>query len=129
MAKSDLGVQENEKVEVSSVSFLGYPAQECIMVRVLDNGFYPLIFKSDLVIVHRQNTVEDGDLTAVCIDESDEAVLRRVRMSDDGMILTADNESEINCKPIVLTASQWKHVRILGKVLSIVFRDLTGGEV
>lgn len=67
----------------------------------------------DIVFIKKQETVDDGDIAAVLID--DEATLKRVYQSPDSITLVAENPKY---KPMVYTKKQGKIIRILGKAVS-----------
>ncbi len=67
----------------------------------------------DIVFIRKQETVDDGDIAAVLID--DEATLKRVYTSPDSVTLVAENPKY---KPMVFSKEQGKNVRILGKAVS-----------
>ncbi len=67
----------------------------------------------DVVFIRKQETVEDGDIAAVLID--DEATLKRVYSAPDSVTLVAENPKY---KPMVFSRKEGKIVRILGKAVS-----------
>ncbi len=67
----------------------------------------------DIVFIRRQETVEDGEIAAVLVE--DEATLKRVYLSEDTVTLVAENPKY---KPMVFTKKQCKNIRILGKAVS-----------
>ena len=77
------------------------------------------IFDGDLVYIRRQDTVEDGEIAAVLID--DEATLKRVKKYDDRLALLPENPMY---KPIVLYGDDAKTVQILGKAVAFTSRVL-----
>jgi len=71
----------------------------------------------DVVFIRKQETVDDGDIAAVLIE--DEATLKRVYISPDTITLVAENPKY---KPMVFTKNQGKNIRILGKAVSFTTR-------
>lgn len=71
----------------------------------------------DIVFIRRQETVEDGEIAAVIID--DEATLKRVYKSENSLTLVAENPKY---KPMVFTPESGKSIRILGKAVSCTTR-------
>lgn len=65
------------------------------------------IFEGDLLLIRRQDDVENGQIAAVLIDG--EAVLKRVYKTDGAVILQSENP---NYKPVMLDES--KNIRIIG---------------
>lgn len=71
------------------------------------------IFDGDVVYIRQQDTVENGEIAAVLID--DEATLKRVRLFDDHISLEPENPQY---RPIVLWGEEMNTVRILGKAVA-----------
>lgn len=67
------------------------------------------IQEGDLLLIRRQEVVENGEIAAVLIDG--EAVLKRVYKTEQGVILQSENPAY---KPIFL--DQDKNIRIIGKL-------------
>ena len=71
------------------------------------------IFDGDIVYIRQQDTVENGEIAAVLIDN--EATLKRVRLFDDHIVLEPEN-------PMYPPKSYWyeemNNVRILGKAVA-----------
>jgi len=74
------------------------------------------IMDGDLVYIHQQPEVENGDIAAVLID--DEATLKRVYYYPGRIILQAENP---NFPPMVFQGSELDGVRIIGK--AVFFRS------
>lgn len=73
------------------------------------------IMNGDLLLIRRQNDVENGEIAAVLIDG--EAVLKRVYKTKDTIILQSENPMY---KPIILNKNDMKDVRIIGKLKKVV---------
>lgn len=73
------------------------------------------ITDGSLLLIRRQDDVENGDIAAVLID--DDAVLKRVYKSGDTIILQSENPAY---KPIILHKDDMKNVRIIGKLKKVV---------
>ncbi len=71
------------------------------------------IFDGDIVYIRQQNTVENGEIAAVLIDN--EATLKRVRIYEDHISLEPENPQY---RPIVLWGEEMNTVRILGKAVA-----------
>jgi len=70
------------------------------------------ILPGDLVVVRRQPTVENGEIAAVLVDET-EATIKRVRILSDGKLeLRSENPEFPPVAP--------HHPRILGKVVTVL---------
>lgn len=70
------------------------------------------IMDGDIVFIHKQDEVENGDIAAVLID--DEATLKRFYRNDGGVILKPENSMY---QPRYYTEKDFRDIRILGKAL------------
>lgn len=73
------------------------------------------IMDGDLLLIRRQDDVENGEIAAVLID--DEAVLKRVYKNNGTIILQSENPKY---QPIVLQKNNMKDVRVIGKLKKVV---------
>lgn len=73
------------------------------------------IMDGDLLLIRRQDDVENGEIAAVLID--DEIVLKRVYKTNDTIILQSENPKY---QPIVVQKSDMKNVRVIGKLKKAV---------
>ena len=71
------------------------------------------IFNGDIAYIRRQDTVENGAIAAVLIEN--EATLKRVRLFDDHISLEPENPMY---KPFVYWNEDMNSVRILGKAVA-----------
>lgn len=71
------------------------------------------IYDGDIVYIRQQETVDDGEIAAVLID--DEATLKRVRLYDDHVVLEPENPQY---RPIVYWGIDMNAIRILGKAVA-----------
>ena len=70
------------------------------------------ILDGDIVYIHQQPTVNNGEIAAVLI--GDEATLKKVYISDNMVTLIACNSAY---QPLVYTNDQLNEIRILGKAV------------
>ena len=87
-------------------------ADFCLRVRG-DSMIGAGIKDGDIVFIRKQESVDDGEIAAVLVD--DEATLKRVYITDDAVTLIAENPKY---KPMVYTKKQCKNIRILGKAVA-----------
>lgn len=73
------------------------------------------IMNGDLLLIRRQDEVENGEIAAVSID--DEVFLKRVFISGDRFILQSENPAY---PPIVFSKEDDKNIHIIGKLKKIV---------
>ncbi len=71
------------------------------------------IFDGDVVYIRQQETVENGQIAAVLIDN--EATLKRVRLFEDHIALEPENPQY---RPLVFWGEEMNAVRILGKAVA-----------
>lgn len=71
------------------------------------------IFDGDIVYIRQQETVENGEIAAVLIDN--EATLKRVKLLPDRIILEPENPLY---DPLVFRGEEMNTVRILGKAVA-----------
>ena len=87
-------------------------ADFCLRVRG-DSMIGAGIKDGDIVFIRKQDSVDDGEIAAVLVE--DEATLKRVYVTDDAVTLIAENPKY---KPMVYTKKQCKNIRILGKAVA-----------
>ena len=73
------------------------------------------IYDGDVVCIHSQPEVENGEIAAILID--DEATLKRVRYYPDHIVLEPENP---NYRPLSFWDSDMAKVRILGKATHFI---------
>jgi len=71
------------------------------------------IFDGDIVYIRQQDTVENGEIAAVLIDN--EATLKRVKLYDDHIVLEPENPMY---KPLAYWGEEMNSIRILGKAVA-----------
>lgn len=71
------------------------------------------IFDGDIVYIRKQDTVENGEIAAVLIN--DEATLKRVRKFEDHIVLEPANPM---FEPLVYWRENMNEVRIIGKAVA-----------
>lgn len=89
-------------------------ADFCLTARG-DSMINARIFDGDLLFVRKQESVDDGEIAVVLID--DEATVKRVYFDREDGILTLMPENP-TYKPMRYMGSQLDRIRILGKVVS-----------
>lgn len=88
----------------------------CLLVH--DNSMINArIFEGDIAYVHKQSTIENGEIAAVVIDGV--ITLKRVYLMDNSLILHSENPT---IPDKVLSKKDKKDITILGKVVSVKFK-------
>lgn len=103
---------------ILQMSLHGYPYEECFLLQVKGDSMYPDYRDKDIVLVHRQTSVDSGTV-AIILYNGDEATLKRVvyKPNEDWMELVPKNP-EYPTKRI--SGADLQECRVLGKVISIV---------
>ncbi len=73
------------------------------------------IYEGDLLLIRRQDEVENGEIAAVVVEG--EALLKRVFKTGDSFILQSENPKY---PPIIYNPEQNKDIRIIGKLKKVV---------
>lgn len=73
------------------------------------------ILDGDIVYIHQQPSVENGEIAAVLI--GDEATLKRVYISNDTVTLMPANQKY---SPMIYTGEQLNDIRIIGKAVAFI---------
>lgn len=105
-----IAFQEIEGYEPTPKEWLN--GGECFYLRAKgDSMVGARIQEGDLLLIRKQEEVEDGEIAAVLIDE--EAVLKRVYKRNNALILQSENPK---CPPIVCDANESYNVKVIGKL-------------
>jgi len=75
------------------------------------------IFDGDLLLIRKQENVEDGEIAAVLID--DEVYLKKIYKNDGLLILQSENPTY---PQITKSASDHQDIRIIGKLKRIIIK-------
>lgn len=86
-------------------------------LKIKGDSMEPRIFDGDTVIVRYQDTIESGETAVVAIN-GDEATCKKVTLTADGLVLTANNP-KYTPRFFSNEAVQKLPIRILGKVVEI----------
>lgn len=115
--------EELGEIEILETALHGYYPEDCFILKVKGYSMYPDYIPGDLVAIHKQSSVDSGQ-TAVVLYDGDEATLKKVKyvQGEDWLELIPRNP-EYQTKRI--EGEDLNQCRVLGKVLSLVYRDLT----
>lgn len=111
----------NEYQEIPSSIINGYSMEDLFVLEVTGNSMYPQFLASDRVLVHRQSSVDSGDVAVVLYD-FEEATIKQVRyvQGEDWLELIPRNP-EFPVKRI--EGADLEQCRVLGKVIYL-FRKI-----
>lgn len=59
-------------------------------LKIVENSMEPILYEDDIIIIHRQNDVENGQIAIILID-NEEATIKRVIKTETGIKLEAFN--------------------------------------
>ena len=104
----------NESHDTYVSSTTDFNADFCLRAKG-DSMINARIFDGDLLFVKKQDSVDDGEIAVVLID--DEATVKRVYFNREDGILTLIPENP-TYKPMRYMGRQLDNIRILGKVVS-----------
>lgn len=92
--------------------------REYFALRIQGHSMEPRIWDGDIVIVHKQNDVDSGDIAVVLVDGCD-ATVKQIKKSDEGLTLIGFNLSVY--PPHFYTAKEVRDlpVRIMGHVREV----------
>ena len=91
-------------------------ADETLCIRVSGDSMSPKIEDGDLIQVHKQTSVDSGDIAVVLLD-GDNGLVKKVEYTEDSITLISLN---LNYPPIVLKGREILRVSVVGKVKKII---------
>lgn len=91
------------------------PSGKCFYLRAKGNSMKPTIPSGSKVLIRVQNDVEDDEIAAVLLIDTNEATLKRIKRSNGVMFLMPDNTE---FSPIIVDKDN--PARILGKAVKVV---------
>ncbi|KRN31139.1 LexA family protein [Liquorilactobacillus mali] len=91
------------------------PSGTCFYLRAKGNSMKPTIPNGAKVLIRQQPDVEDNEIAAVLMTDSNEATLKRIKRADGTIFLMPDNPEY---SPILVNKDN--PARILGKVIRMV---------
>ena len=108
----------NEEYEYVIATGDNARADFCLTARG-DSMINARIADGDIVFIQQQSTVENGEIAAVVIE--DEATLKRVYRTSDGIMLVAENPAY---QPMYISGEELNHTWILGKAIGFQSMNL-----
>lgn len=91
-------------------------AARSIAIKVSGDSMYPKIEDGDIIIVQKQDTVDNGQIAVVLIDGED-ALVKKIRMSKDCVELISINPEY---KPRKFEKEEMNRLKILGLVKQVI---------
>lgn len=95
------------------------PSEHFLLKVSGDSMINARIYSGDLVLIHKQNTAENGDIVA-CLVNSDSATLKRFKQIKDKVILMPENSVY---EPMILSTNDFEEgfAQIIGVAKRVVF--------
>ena len=114
-------IPTGETTPIPKVFLKGYKKDDFMVLRVSGNSMHPKLIENDLVLVHRQSSVDSGQTACVILNDT-EATIKTVRYEkgEDWLELIPANP-EYPTKRI--EGEELEHCRVLGLVVKLL-RDV-----
>ena len=110
--------KSDEAITVPRYLLHGLPPDEVIVTRVSGNSMYPRLLDGDAIIVHRQPSVDSGDVAVVVYDGED-ATVKIVRYENgcDWMDLVPANPEYMTRR---IQGADLQECHVVGKVIGLI---------
>ncbi len=92
-------------------------AEETIAIAVKGDSMYPKIEEDDLVIVHKQDYFENGDIVVAVVCGEDDGFVKRAFKSDAKLTLESINPAY---PPMIFSGAKLDEIKIMGVVKKII---------
>lgn len=114
-------IPTGETTPIPKTYLKGYKRTDFMVLRVSGDSMYPKILNNDLVLIHRQSSVDSGQIACVLLNDT-EATIKTVRYTkgEDWLELIPANP-EYPTKRI--EGEELEHCRVLGQVVKLM-RDI-----
>lgn len=110
--------RSDEAITVPQYLLHGCPPDEIIVTRVSGNSMYPKMLDGDAIIVHRQSSVDSGDV-AVVVYNGEDATVKIVRYENgcDWMDLVPANPEYMTRR---IQGADLRDCHVVGKVIGLI---------
>lgn len=92
-------------------------AEETIAITVSGDSMYPKIEDNDIVVVHKQDYFNNGDIVVAVVCGEDNGFVKRAFQSENKLTLESINPSY---PPMVFSGSKLDDIKIMGVVKKII---------
>ena len=92
-------------------------AEETIAIAVRGDSMYPKIEEDDLVVVHKQDYFENGDIVVAVVCGENDGFVKRAFQSEEKLTLESINPSY---PPMIFSGSKLDDIKIMGVVRKII---------
>ena len=110
--------KSDEAITVPRYLLHGLPPDKVIVTRVSGNSMYPRLLDGDAIIVHRQSSVDSGDV-AVVVYNGEDATVKIVRYENgcDWMDLVPANPEYMTRR---IQGADLQECHVVGKVIGLI---------
>jgi len=111
------GVNDMKEIEITFQKYVSAQG-EYMGFLVQDDSMEPRIMSGDVVIIHKQDDCETGDVAVVLVS-GDSYTIRRVEKMSEGVLLVPDNP---DYEPAFYSSKKIKSlpVKVVGKVVELI---------
>lgn len=95
-----------------------YEAEETLCIRVTGDSMYPKIEDGDLIQVHKQDSVDSGDIAVMLLD-GEEGLVKKVKYGSDWIELVSLNPMY---SPRRFEGEDVMRLRVVGKVKAVIHK-------
>ena len=92
-------------------------AEETLAIAVKGDSMYPKIEEDDLVVVHKQDYFENGDIVVAVVCGENDGFVKRAFQTEEKLTLESINPSY---PPMVFSGSKLDDIKIMGVVRKII---------
>lgn len=92
-------------------------AEETLAIAVKGDSMYPKIEEDDLVVVHKQDYFENGDIVVAVVCGENDGFVKRAFQTEEKLTLESINPSY---PPMVFSGSKLDDIKIMGVVKKII---------
>lgn len=92
-------------------------AEETLAIAVKGDSMYPKIEEDDLVVVHKQDYFENGDIVVAVVCGENDGFVKRAFQTEKKLTLESINPSY---PPMVFSGSKLDDIKIMGVVRKII---------
>jgi len=93
---------------------------EYVYFHATGDSMEPLISEGDYALIHKQDTIESGEIAAVCVGATDdffiEGMIKKVKLEPTRLTLISLNSKY---DPMIFDREEMNNVKIVGKVIRI----------
>ena len=92
-------------------------AEETLAIAVKGDSMYPKIEEDDLVVVHKQDYFENGDIVVAVVCGENDGFVKRAFQTEEKLTLESINPSY---PPMIFSGSKLDDIKIMGVVRKII---------